>query len=208
MVVRTATSDPKPSSRNPGFWYFYYNKRTAAGSECVALIPDSIRDLIRKGFPFDDGALRYNEDLKASVLELDFDESSAPQEPSLPPDPERGWSDHDSPVAQGSADPEALAAVSQHIQHHAPQIPNRGVRPATARKREAAEFAAQHNIPMSFLQRIEWLCAAQAYAAKRLGVTEKPRPMDVQKLVTSAYIDWCREGGAEFSDAEERAMRF
>lgn len=203
MVVRTATSDPKPSARNPGFWYFYYNKRTTAGSECVALIPDSIRDLIKKGFPFDDAALRYNDQLKASVLELDFDEPQAQEEPSLPADPERGWADHDAITAQGSADPQQLAAV-----HHAPQIPNRGVRPATARKQQAAELAAQYNMPMSFLQRIEWLCAAQSYAAKRLGVTEKPRQMDVQKLVTSAYIDWCREGGAEFSDAEERAMRF
>ena len=203
MVVRTATSDPKPSARNPGFWYFYYNKRTTAGSECVALIPDSIRDLIKKGFPFDDTALRYSEDLKASVLQLDFDEPQAQEEPALPADSERGWADHDGITTQGSADPEHLAAV-----HNGLQIPNRGVRPSTARKQQAAEWAAQHNIPMSFLQRIEWLCAAQAYAAKRLGVTEKPRQMDVQKLVTSAYIDWCREGGAEFSDAEERAMRF
>lgn len=208
MAIRLVTSDPKPSVRNPGFWYFYYNKKTARGTDCAALLPESIRDLIHKGFAFDDNALRYSEELRCSLLELDFDEPQSSEEPSLPADPESGWADHDHLAADDSANPEALAAVRQQVEQATGlQIPNRGVRPATARKHEAEERRPR-NIPQGLLEQVDALCAAQLYAQRRLGVTERIRPCDVQKLVVSAYINWSREAGADFTDAEERAMRF
>lgn len=204
MVVRVATSDPKPSAKpeHRGYCYFYFNKRTASGSECAALIPHSIRDIVKKGFPFDDASLTYDTDLKASVLKLDFD-SEGMEDPSLPPG-EEGWSDPDHLTALESADPQVLAAVAQQTA----VIPSRGVRPATARKRNAAARAAEHNIDVDLLMLLDQVCAAFNYTSKRIGSVEKPRALEVQKLATTALIPWLKQRGVALSEDEEKAISF
>lgn len=204
MTVRIATSDPKPSTKpeHIGFLYFYYNKKTQSGGECAALIPKSLQDIVRRGFAFDDQALAFDTTLKASVLQLDFDEPAV-EDPSLPPS-EEGWADHDHLTATGSAEPQALAAVAERTA----AIPNRGVRPATVRKRNAESRAAEHNIDVDLLMILDQVCAAFNYASKRIGSVEKPRAMEAQKLATTALIPWLKQRGVALSEEDEKGMNF
>lgn len=204
MAVRIATSDPKPSTKanHHGFLYFYYNKKLPNGGECAALIPQSLQDIVKKGFTFDDNVLAFDTNLKASLLQLDFDEPAV-EDPSLPPG-EEGWSDHDHLTATGAADPEALSEVAQRTA----VIPNRGVRPATARKRNAESRAAEHNLDVDLLMLLDQVCAAFNYASKRIGSVEKPRAMEVQKLATTALIPWLKDRGVRLSEEDEKAMSF
>ena len=201
MAVRIATSDPKPSTRTPDYDYFYFNKQTPAGGECAALIPHSLRGLVQRGFTFDDAALRWNPDLKASVLELDFDEPPV-ADPQLPADSDAGWGDPDALTALGAADPAATRAVAER---HG-LIPNRGLRPATLRKRNAEARAAEHNLDLDLLLLLDQACSAFNYASKRIGVGEKPRAMEAQKLATTALIPWLKARGVALTDDEEKAL--
>lgn len=205
MAHRIATSDPKPSSRpqSRGYYYFYFNKRTASGGECMALVPESIRDLVKKdAFMFDDRCLEWDENLQASVLKLDFD-NPALEDSSLPPR-EEGWSDPDHPTALEPADPHALTAVAQRQA----VIPNRAPRPATVRKHNAAARAAEHNIDVDLLMLLDQVCAAFNYTSKRIGSVEKPRAMEAQKLATTALIPWLKQRGVALSEDEEKAISF
>jgi hypothetical protein len=201
MAVRIATSDPKPSVRNQGYDFFYFNKRTASGTECVALLPHSLRGIVHKGFVFDDASLQFDENLKASVLQLDFDEPPV-GDPALPPS-EEGWGDPDHLTALEPSGPSTATAVANR-----PFIPNRGIRPATARKRDAAARAAEHNIDVDLLALVDQVCAAFNYACKRIGTAEKPRAMEAQKLVVTAVIPWLKQRGAVLSEDDEKAMTF
>ncbi len=204
MAVRIATSDPKPSTKanHHGFLYFYYNKKLPNGGECAALIPQSLQDIVKKGFTFDDNVLAFDTNLKASLLQLDFDEPAV-EDPSLPPG-EEGWSDHDHLTAAGPADPELLAELAQRTA----AIPNRGVRPETVRKQLAEAIPDDQKIPAEFLRRLKWLTIAQRIACSDLRVRETPRALEAQKLVVTAWIDYSKSIGVEYSDAEEKAMRF
>lgn len=205
MAHRIATSDPKPSSRpqSRGYYYFYFNKRTASGGECMALIPESIHDLVKKdSFMFDDRCLEWDENLQASVLKLDFDNPPL-EDPSLPPR-EQGWSDPDHPAALEPADPHALAAVAQRQA----VIPNRGLRPATLRKRNAEARAAEHNIDVDLLMLLDQACAGFNYACKRIGTAEKPRAMEAQKILVTCMIPWLKERGVKLSEDDEKAMNY
>jgi hypothetical protein len=204
MAVRIATSDPKPSTKpnHHGFLYFYYNKKLANGGECAALIPSSLQDIVKKGFTFDDNALAFDTDLKASLLQLDFDEPSV-ADPSLPPG-EEGWSDHDHLATTGAADPQALAELA----HRTAVIPNRGVRPATVRKRNAESRAAEHNIDVDLLMLLDQACAGFNYACKRIGTAEKPRALEAQKILVTCMIPWLKERGVKLSEEEEKSMSF
>ena len=201
MAVRVATSDPKPSIKLPGFDYFYFNKKLPNGTECVAVIPQSLRGIVRKNFVFDDAALRYDDELKASVLQLDFDEAPT-ADPALPDDPQTGWGDHDHLTASDSADPELLAQMIQNT----PVIPNRGIRPATARKQAAAARAAEHNLDLDLLMILDQVCTAFNYTCKRIGVAEKPRAMEAQKIAVTAVIPWLKSKGVNLSEEEEKAL--
>lgn len=201
MAVRIATSDPKPSSRNLDYDFFYFNKKTSAGGECVALIPRSLRGIVKKGFVFDDAALRYDDKIEASLLELDFDEAPA-GDPTLPPR-EEGWSDPDHLAALESADPQALAAVAER-----PVIPNRGVRPATARKQNAAARAAEHNIDVDLLMLLDQACAGFNYACRRIGTAEKPRALEAQKILVTCMIPWLKQRGVTLDESDEKGINF
>ncbi len=202
MAVRIATSDPKPSVKpdHHGYYYFYFNKKLPNGGECAALIPESIRDIVKKGFTFDDSCLTYNTELKASVLQLDFDEQEL-ADPALPPR-EEGWSDPDHLAAFEAADPHVMTAVAQRTA----VIPNRGVRPATVRKRNAEARAAEHNIDVDLLMLLDQACAGFNYACKRIGTAEKPRAMEAQKILVTCMIPWLKERGVRLSEDEEKAM--
>lgn len=204
MAVRIATSDPKPSAKpdHHGYYYFYFNKKLPSGGECAALIPESIRDIVKKGFTFDDSCLTYNTELKASVLQLDFDEQEL-ADPALPPR-EEGWSDPDHLAALEAADPHLMTAVAQRPA----VIPNRGVRPATVRKRNAEARAAEHNIDIDLLMLIEQASRAFNLTCKLIGTAEKPRPMEAQKIVVTCMIPWLKERGVTLSDEDEKAMNY
>jgi hypothetical protein len=204
MTLRYATSDPRPSNKpqHRGYYYFYFNKKLENGGECAALVPESIHNIIRKDFPFDDSILKYDPTLEASILQLDFDAPQAAN-PSLPPR-EEGWSDPDHLTAQGAADPAAMNAVAQH---HA-VIPNRGVRPVTVRKRNAAARAAEHNIDIDLLMLIEQASRAFNITCKLIGTAEKPRPMEAQKIVVTCMIPWLKERGVALSEEDEKAMYY
>lgn len=204
MAVRIATSDPKPSAKpdHHGYYYFYFNKKLPSGGECAALIPESIRDIVKKGFTFDDSCLTFNTELKASVLQLDFDEQEL-ADPALPPR-EEGWSDPDHLAALEAADPQAMTAVIQRTA----VIPNRGARPATVRKRNAEARAAEHNLDIDLLMLLDQVCAAFNYASKRIGSVEKPRALEAQKLTTTALIPWLKQRGVALSEDDEKAISF
>lgn len=204
MAVRIATSDPKPSTKpdHHGYFYFYFNKKLPNGGECAALIPDAIRDIVKKGFTFDDSCLAFSTELKASVLQLDFDEPEL-ADPALPPR-EEGWSDPDHLAALESADPELMTAVAQRPV----AIPNRGVRPATVRKRNAEARAAEHNLDIDLLMLLDQVCAAFNYTSKRIGSVEKPRAMEAQKLTVTALIPWLKQRGIALSEEDEKSMSF
>jgi hypothetical protein len=194
MATRIVTTDPKPSNKSPDFYYVRFNDRTPVGTEKTFSFSKSLAGIIRKNYAFDDSALKW-QDPVGWVLQLDFDGAPG-ADPQLPPDAETGWSD-----------PDHLAAIlPEPVPQHA--IPNRGVTPETARRRLAAERAAEFNMPMDFLARVETLCKGQLYIQKRIGVSEKPRAQEAQKILMAAWIDWRKDSGAIFTEDEEKAMQF
>lgn len=215
MAVRRATSDPKPSHKNPGFQFFYYSQKLPSGSEACCLIPDALSGIVRKGFIFDDAAIRYDEALKSSILELDFDEPQAEGEPALPAEPDAGWRDHDHLTAAYPAGSNAteLAAVLERSEQlvnpltaKRPDLPPSGVRPATARKRAAAARAAEHNLNTELWMISEQVCAAYNYIARRVGSSEKPGAVITQKLTAIAYIAYSNKVGIALSDDEQNSL--
>jgi len=209
MALRFVTTDPRPSNKSPDLFYVRYDDRTPAGTEKTFCFPKCLIGIIKKGWGFDDLILKdcWDDQIKASVLRLDFDgqvEPGTPHEhPQLPPDPEAGWSDPDHLTAF-LPEPVPVQTPAQHSN----VIPNRGVTPQTARKHAAAERAAICNMPASFLDRLETLCKGQLYIQKRLCITEKPRAMEAQKILMAAWIDWRKESGSVFTEDEEKAMQF
>lgn len=202
MAPRIVTTDPAVSKKSSDYLYVRYNDRTAAGTEKTFCFPKALVGIIHKNWGFDDSILTWDEQIQSSVLRLDFDGSAA-EDPQLPPDPEAGWSDPD----------HLTAVLPQPVQPQTPGqysnvIPNRGVTPQTARRHLAAARAAEFNMPVSFLDRLETLCKGQLYIQKRLCITEKPRAMEAQKILMAAWIDWRKEAGSVFTEDEEKAMQF
>jgi len=202
MALRLVTTDPVISNKSPDHFYVRYNDRTPTGTEKTFCFPKALIGIIHKGWGFDDSILKWDDQIKASVLRLDFDGTPA-EDPQLPPDPEAGWSDPDHLTAF-LPEPVPVQTPAQHSN----VIPNRGVTPQTARKHAAAERAAICNMPASFLDRLETLCKGQLYIQKRLCITEKPRAMEAQKILMAAWIDWRKESGSVFTEDEEKAMQF
>lgn len=200
MAVRSITSEPKPSTKITGWYYAYYNKATSAGGECTCVFPPAIKDIVRRGFTFDDSILRYDESLRASVLELDFSEPQTDGEPQLPPDPEAGWGDPDALLAQSSSVP---AAPGQSFPAPA------GTRPPATRRREAARSAIeQSQLPPAFLN-INIQVARSfllQYALISPTVGEARRADVAQKLCAISSIPYFRQAGVELSDDDVKAI--
>lgn len=201
MAVRIATSDPQPSAKCPGYWMFYFNKKTKNGSECVAVIPESLADIVRKNFVFDDDVLRWDSALGASVLSLDFDGEPSSPEPALPADPEAGWGDPDHlaaaiPSPEPEPEPEPIpAAVPPPA-----QIPNRGVRPQTARKHNAQVTGTA--LPSALLRTIKDVCATYNTAVALItpSTPDSFRYVTAQKLTAIASIPYYRQQGIALTE--------
>lgn len=185
MAPRLITSSPRPSIRHHGWFYSYYNAKTARGTDCVAVFPKSLVSVIKPGFTFDDEThLQWDEQLGASVLTVDF---HTPPEgsPSLPPNQAAGWRDPDGVLTE-LAEPEALKATATRL----------GVIPEPPKLDHALE------------ELLEQACMAFTYACRRIGVAEKPRAMEAQKIAVTCMIPWLKAKGVTLSDEEEKAMSF
>jgi hypothetical protein len=203
MAIRHITSDPKPSLRHRGWHYAYYSKQTQAGGECAVIFPPSISDIVKKGFAFDDSCVVYNEDLRASVLTLDFGvDEPEPQElpePSLPLDPESGWGDHDRLPASPPAASEQQGGL----------VASSGVRPSSVRRRQAQEQAIKGcQLPAAFLKinlEVSRSFLLQ-YALISSSVGEARRADVAQKLCAIASIPYFRQVGIELSEDDVKGM--
>jgi hypothetical protein len=180
---------------------FYYNKRTAKGGECVAVIPNSIADIVRKNFVFDDSALVWNPDLGASVLSLDFDQEVAPHGPELPAEPDAGWGDDDHLTAAiPGSDPAISAAVlAAQVSPPTAEIPNRGLRPQTLRKQQAHCHGTQ--LPAALLRTVRDVAATYNTALALIQSTpDSYRYVTAQKLTAIACIPYFRQQGIDLSE--------
>lgn len=202
MAVRSITSDPKPSTKIPGWFYAYFNKATASGGECACVFPPAIKDIVKRGFTFDDGILRYDESLRASVLELDFSEPSTDGEPQLPPDPDLGWADPDGL-------PPEPAPISGPPQPAQPFPAAAGTRPAATRRREAAQAAIEGSqLPAAFLK-INVQVARSfllQYALISPTVGEARRADVAQKLCAISSIPYFRQAGVELTEEDVKSI--
>jgi hypothetical protein len=202
MAIRRITSDPKPSVRHSGWLYAYYSKPTANGNggDCAVIFPPVLADIVKKGFCFDDSCVAYNENLRASVLHLDFGMEEAERqdlpEPSFPPDLDTGWADPDGipaePVRSGASDP----------------LTSNGIRPGTIRKRAAAEAASHGNqLPPALMKmgmEISRLFLMQ-YALLS-SIPESNRALIAQKLAVTAAIPYYRATGVNLGPEEAEQL--
>lgn len=197
MAVRTVTSDPQPSKRIHGYFYVYYNKKLDNGGECLALIHPALRDIVKKGFIFDDGAVHFDPNYNASILALDFDEAPD-QDPALPPDPEAGW-----------GDPDDLVATASEPSTNGHAIPNRGVRPATVRRRLAAaqdpDFAHLPAPLMKISMEVNRVFLMQ-YKLLGSSVGDNNRAFIAQKLTACAVIPFYKAAGISLDDEDIAAI--
>lgn len=186
MAPRLVTTEPRLSLRHRGFYYVYYNAKTARGTDCVAVIPSSLLNVVHRGFAFDDEKdLHWNEDLRASVLTVDFD-GPASDHPALPPVQDSGWGDHDAATATAVSDPTALRQVAERL----------GV------------VSPPPKLDAGLEELLEQACMAFLYACKRIGVAEKPRAMEAQKIATTCLIPYLRARGVNLSEEDEKAMNY
>jgi hypothetical protein len=192
MTVRQITSPPKPSAKHQGWFYSYYNHKTAAGGECAVVFPPVLKQLIKPGFAFDDSCIKWSDELRASVLELDFDEQ--PEEPSLPP--EDGWGDPD--TIAPSANGHAMAAVLERA----------GTRPPATRKREATEQAIQGAQLPAGLMKIGLEVTHLYLMQYRLlsSIPESSRALIAQKLTACAAIPFYRSAGVSLTEEDIQAI--
>jgi hypothetical protein len=193
MTVRQITSPPKPSAKHQGWFYSYYNHKTAAGGECAVVFPPVLKQLIKPGFAFDDSCIKWSDELRASVLELDFDEQ--PEEPSLPP--EDGWGDPD--TIAPSANGHAMAAVLERA----------GTRPPATRKREAQQLVgvgAQLPAPLLKISLEVSRCFQMHYALLNPIVGEARRADVAQKLAATSCIPYFRQVGVELTDEDVKQL--
>lgn len=203
MAIHAITSDPKPSTRNNGWYYCYWNKPTTRGGECTVLVAPAVVDVIRRGFTFDDSCVAYDAALQADVLNVDFAEPPSVEEPSLPPDPEAGWQDPDpvpaSPPQIQSAPAPAVATSNGH---------RPGVRPSAVRKREAEQLASMgKRLPPGLMK--TGMEVAQLFLMQHamLGsINEPTRTQIAQKLAAIAAIPYYRQQGIQLSEDDVQGM--
>lgn len=197
MATRQITSEPKPSIRHRGWYYAYYNSKAASGRNCIAVMPSSLVGHVHRGFVFNDETqLQWSDELRASVLTLDFD-GQEPTGPSLPPDREAGWKDSDAPATYPICDPQLLKQMA--TQH--------GI-PAQYNSNGNGRAPEPPRLDPSLEDLLEQACLAFTYACRRIGVVEKPRAMEAQKIATTCLIPYLKERGVTLTDEEEKAMTF
>lgn len=194
MAVRQITSEPKPSTRLSGYYYAYYNKPTPEGGECVAVFPPVLRDIIKKGFAFDDSCIQFDEALRASVLALDFDQPRSVEEPSVPPCPETGW-----------ADPDCLPPTTNG---RGVEPQRAGARPSTIRRHAAAELDPETSkLPPALMRMgIEMGRLFLMEYALLSSVPESNRALIAQRLAVTAAIPYYRSVGIELTDKDVQGI--
>tara|TARA_R110000868_G_scaffold11594_1_gene56610 strand:- start:1916 stop:2548 length:633 start_codon:yes stop_codon:yes gene_type:complete len=209
MTFHVATSDPTPSARNPGWDFIYFDKKSASGRDCTALVRPYLRNHIRKGFRFLATSLLYDHELRQDVLQAPAPAQHL-EEPSLPADQDAGWGDDDSLLAEPAAYDHYQAAPMNPN----PSMPTPGSSPAAQRREHvAARDAALGNHPPHRLS-LEAIAAADEaaglylYLSRRLGIRETARPMEVQKMATSILIQLYKARGIPLSPEDEKAMMF
>jgi hypothetical protein len=180
--IRTITSDPKPSHRNPGYLYAYYNDTTASGRDCALVFPASLRGVVRRGFTFRDDQVTWDATVGASVLACDF--SEAPADPSLPPT-ELGW-----------CDPDHFPPADPPARHTQPAM-----RPATHRRQQAAELGAA--LPPELFEQAKITAALYRTIATLIGVSEPARAMEAKSLAITLMIPYLKKQGIIPLDADE-----
>lgn len=200
MAIRKITSDPKPSVRHQGWLYSYYSKPTANGGECAVIFPPSIADIVRKGFAFDDSCVFFDENLRASVLALDFDM----EEPEPTEDP--GSSVDFDAEAGGWSDPDrftASAAPQEQQRQHRP-----GVRPAAVRKRQAQLNTSGAQLPPEMLQAAIHMSRLFLVIYAQLGssVPETSKAMIAQKLAACVAIPYYRSKGIDLTEEDAQSI--
>lgn len=209
MSVRSITSHSKPSTKLPGYCYAYYNKRTRDGGESVAVFSPAIADLIKPGFTFDDSIIRYDESLKASVLELGFDEPPPQDDPAVPPDPEQGWGDPDYPSPQPAHNAQP-AAFPSRAGSRPPSTRKRVMAAVTEENRELrAREAALAPLPPALKTIATEVAQCFLYQYTMLGAVDANRRGDIaQKLTAIACIPYYRNVGVSLTEEDVKAMSF
>lgn len=187
MDTLHVTSIPRASGRNPGYAWFYYSDTTADGRACGAIVPLYCINSIHKGMQFDRSQLAYDEELGSEVLALDK-QSPLPEEPSLPPDPERGWCDPDGITATGSA-PSVGRTTGVY-----------GTRGPAHRKELAKAEGA--GIPVGLLGLLDTASRSYNYVRTKIGATDPPRADHARALAITALIAYTREQGASIAPTE------
>lgn len=192
VSTHTITTDPKPSARLPGWLYSYFDKQTPGGSQCVAVFSPALKGYIKKGFEFHEGSLRYDAALGASILELDFHEPQDMEGPSIPPNPEEGWGDPDSPLA-------TVVPITNGNGHRTPS-------PHAMRKRAKEEGASR--LPPGLMKIADEVtaCFCMQYRLISPIVGEVRRADVAQKLTAIACIPYYRAAGVELSEDDVKGM--
>lgn len=206
MTIYTVTSDPKESTRNLGWNYVYLDKKTADDRACIALIHPQLSTFVRKGYRFPDTCLQYDSALRQDVLSINF--APTPQhmaEPAIPPDRDAGWGDDDALVAQPT--------TNGHQHHHTPpmnpSMPTPGTSPAAQRRQhDALRQQASFHLSMDAIAAADEFVALYSYISRKLSVTERPRPLEIQKMATSIEIQLYKARGIPLSEEDEKAMLY
>lgn len=190
----TVISDPKPSVRCPGWDFVYYDVKTSRGTDCLALIPPSLRGVVKRGFSFRGEELHFDDALRSWVLSVDFDEPPT-ESPALPAHSQAGWRDPDYPSEL--SDPVALQHMKQHLDN---------VMAAT--RPEPTLEPAKATLDPGLAALIEQVALAYNHTCRCIGVSERPRAMEAQKILVTCLIPWFKERGVALSGEEEKAMSF
>lgn len=191
MATHTVLSNPRPSAYNTGWLYVYYDKQTPTGRNCIAIIPNSLRDVVRRGTTFEESQLEFNSELRASVLTVDFHEPPS-DHPALPPERQTVWRDSDYHAPLCST--EDLQAVRQRLESLSNATQAQPTTPAIAPMDPALQTL------------LDQVCHAYLYTCKRLGVVEKPRAMEAQKILVTCLIPYLKQCGIKLAEEDEKAM--
>lgn len=218
MAICTITSDPKPSARQRGYWYSYYNRTSDSGRACTVSIAASAAPYVKVGYQFDDEVnVSWDDNLRASVLHVDFDEQPPMEEPSLPPDPEAGWGDADGLPASpaGATLVQALASAGAASSaadsgHGAPiaagRHPARGPAFRRGQAQQLVEVGAQ--LPAAYMKINQQVARSFLMQLALIGnaVGEQHKANIAQKLCAIASIPYFRQMGIDLKEEDVKSM--
>jgi len=205
MAIRTVTTDPQPSRVVEGFWYARYNQRTRAGGEAIICFHPSLKDIVCKGFVFDDRDVVFDEALRASILA--FDDAEAAGDLEIPAEFVPGEDvDHDptpeapnDTIAPGRTARSLVTRQRLNAQFHAPAAPAAPTAPAepTEPSLPPELRTIAREVAQTFLYQLGLIHPA---------VGESRRGDIAQKLTAIACIPYYRERGVRLTDDDVKGM--